>query len=48
MDQCSSDEEEEEASTLVHYFLSDTLSGYEDEGSCLTQCSSDETRAGKV
>ena len=48
-DQCSSDEEEtDEDCTLVHYFLQDTLSGYEDESSCLTHYSSDETRAGKV
>ena len=40
LDQCSSDVEEEEACTLVHYFLSDTLCGYEDEGSCLTHYSS--------
>ena len=48
MDQCSSDEEEEEANTLVHCFVSDTLSGYEDESSYLTHYSSDETRVGKV
>ena len=47
-DHSSSDEEKEEASTLVHYFLPDTLSGYQDKSYCPTHYSSDETRAGKV